>query len=67
SRGRRLLHVSQDMSGATVDYYVVRIYRKPPTDDGRGALVGLVETRSGEQRKFQTMEELWHFLKKPVK
>jgi hypothetical protein len=56
------------MSEATVDYYVVRIYRKPPTDDGRGgALVGLVETRSGEQRKFQTMEELWHFLKKPVK
>ena len=54
------------MDGSTVDYYVVRIYRKAPAGGAEGrALVGMVEmaeTAGGQQRAFHTIEELWQIL-----
>jgi hypothetical protein len=51
------------MEEATVDYYVIRIYRKEQDIDPKGSmLVGLVETRAGEQRAFHNIEELWNLL-----
>ena len=52
-----------DGTEAVTAYYVVRIYRRRPCQDGeRGLLVGVIEDAEGNQRSFQDLEALWQAL-----
>lgn len=54
---------ARTMDKKTVDYYIVRIYRKEATADPQvPALTGLVETQSGARHAFHSAQELWRIL-----
>ena len=50
---------------ATVNYYIVRVYRKKAAADPQASgLTGMVETQAGVQHAFHTAQELWRILQR---